>query len=249
MARTIFSYPEEYVTTLTRVIESVSDEELSKINFEDENNIDLLTFFAIHQNSAKELNYTRGNSGTEYNPQRKNNFTLIVNGLGNDLLRVGTVDSTQGSITDADKIVNGQEQLILALKSSDTPVLTQSPIEIGRMNSTIKFAGKPSFNTLNMEFYDYIGSEVKDTLYAWQNLQYNYRYDYVGGSSSYKKDCQLLQLTPDGTLVRYWDIKGAWLQSVTPGSYSMDDGDTAQTVSAELVYDWAQLHLPDDFTI
>lgn len=60
--KVIKSYPEEYVTTLTRVIESVSDEELSKINFEDENNIDLLTFFAIHQNAAKELNYTRGNS-------------------------------------------------------------------------------------------------------------------------------------------------------------------------------------------
>ena len=60
--KVIKSYPEEYVTTLTRVIESVSDEELSKINFEDENNIDLLTFFAIHPNAAKELNYTRGNS-------------------------------------------------------------------------------------------------------------------------------------------------------------------------------------------
>ena len=58
----IKSYPEEYVTTLTKVIESISDEELSKINFQDENNIDLLTFFAIHPNAKKELNYTRGNS-------------------------------------------------------------------------------------------------------------------------------------------------------------------------------------------
>ena len=68
-------------------------------------------------------------------------------------------------------------------------------------------------------------------------------------ASSYKKDCQLLQLTPDGTLVRYWDIKGAWLQNVQPGSFSMDDADTAQTVTATLTYDWATLKLPDDFTV
>lgn len=200
------------------------------------------------QDSITRGAYHISNNTVEYNPQRKNNFTLIVQGLEN-LPRVGSVDSSMGDLGANDLITNGQEQIVLALRTSDVPEITQNPIEINRGNSTIKFAGKPSFNTLTIEAYDYIGSDVKDTLLAWQNLSYNTKYDYVGNAWSYKKDCQLLQLTPLGDLVRYWDIKGAWLQSVTPGNFSVDSGDEAQTVSAVLVYDWAEMHLPDDFTI
>lgn len=200
------------------------------------------------QESFKYGAYHISNNAHEYNPQRKNNFTLVVNGLAN-IPRVGSVDSSLGDLGPVDLIANGQEQLILGLLSTDTPQISQNPIEINRGNSTIKFPGKPTFNTLNMTFYDYIGSDVKDTLMAWQNLSYNLKYDYVGNASSYKKDCQLLQLTPDGTLVRYWEIKGAWLQNVTPGDFNMNSGDEAQTVNAELCYDWAQLHLPDDYTL
>ena len=198
------------------------------------------------QDSITRGAYHISNNTVEYNPQRKNNFTLIVNGL-NNLPRVGSVDSSLGDLGVNDYIEDGQNQLILALKSSDTPQVTQNPITINRGNSTIKFAGKPSFNDINIEAYDFIGSNVKDTLLAWQNLSYNTKYDYVGNAWSYKKDCQLLQLDPVGNLIRYWEIKGAWLQSVTPGNFSVDDGDTAQTVSATISYDWAELHLPDEY--
>ena len=198
------------------------------------------------QDSITRGAYHISNNTVEYNPKRKNNFTLIVNGL-NNLPRVGSVDSSLGDLGVNDYIEDGQNQLILALKSSDTPQITQNPITINRGNSTIKFAGKPSFNDINIEAYDFIGSNVKDTLLAWQNLSYNTKYDYVGNAWSYKKDCQLLQLDPVGNLIRYWEIKGAWLQSVTPGNFSVDDGDTAQTVSATISYDWAELHLPDEY--
>lgn len=192
--------------------------------------------------------YHISNNTVEYNPQRKNNFTLIVQGLDN-LPRVGSVDSSMGDLGVNDIITNGQEQIVLALRTCDVPQVTQNPITVNRGNSTIKFAGKPSFNDINIEAYDFIGSDVKDTLLAWQNLSYNTKYDYVGNAWSYKKDCQLLQLDPVGNLVRYWEIKGAWIQSVTPGNFSVDDGDTAQTVSATLSYDWAEMHLPDDLNI
>lgn len=188
--------------------------------------------------------YHISNNKVEYNPQRKNNFMLVVTGLTN-LPRVGSSLDT----TDPEEIItDGQSEIILALKSCDTPAVSLNPLSINRQNSTIKFAGKPSFNDLNIEAYDYIGSNVKDTLLAWQNLAYNSKYDTVGRARSYKKDCQLLQLSPDGELVRYWEIQGAWLSAVTPGSYSMDD-DGEQTVSATLVYDWAEMHLPDDYQI
>lgn len=187
--------------------------------------------------------YHIANNGLEYNPQRKNTFMLIVHDL-NNLPRVGAVAGSTGT---ENVIANGQEQIMIGLKSCSVPVITQSPIEIDRMNSKIKFAGKPTFNTLDMEAYDYMGSDVKDTLLAWQNLSYNGKYDYVGRAASYKKKCELLQLTPDAQIVRYWDIYGAWLGSVTPGSFDMTDGDTAQTVQAELIYDYAEMHLPDEY--
>lgn len=192
--------------------------------------------------------YHISNNTVEYNPQRKNNFTLVVQGLTN-LPRVGSIDSSIGTLTDDDIIANGQEQIILALRTCDVPQVTQNAININRGNSTIKFAGKPSFNSLNFEAYDYIGSDVKDTLLAWQNQSYNTKYDYVGNAWGYKKDCQLFQLTPTGDIVRYWDIKGAWLSSVQPGNFSVDSGDEAQTVSATLEYDWAEMRLPDDASL
>lgn len=188
--------------------------------------------------------YHIANNKVEYNPQRKNNFMLVVTGLG-DLPRVGSdLDTTNPE----DIIENGQEEIILSLKSCDTPNISLNKLEVNRQNSTIKFAGKPSFNDLNLEVYDYIGSNIKDTLLAWQNLSYNSKFDFMGGARKYKKDCQLLQLTPDGELVRYWEIQGAWLSGVNPGGFSMDD-DGAQTISATLVYDWAELHMPDDYNI
>lgn len=189
--------------------------------------------------------YHISNNTVEYNPQRKNNFTLIIQGL-NNLPRVGSVDSSLGDLGEIDIIRDGQEQIVLALRTCDVPQYTQQPININRGNSTIKFPGKPSFNDINIEAYDYIGSNVKDTLLAWQNLGWNSKYDYIGNARSYKKDCQLLQLTPTGDIVRYWNIKGAWIQNVQPGNFSVDDGDAAQTVSATIVYDWAELALPDD---
>lgn len=188
--------------------------------------------------------YHISNNTVEYNPQRKNNFTLVVQGLTN-LPRVGTVDSSIQTPTEDDLIANGQEQIVLALRTCDVPQITQNAININRGNSTIKFAGKPAFNDITFEAYDYIGSDVKDTLLAWQYQSYNGTYDYVGNARSYKKDCQLFQLTPTGDVVRYWNIKGAWLSTVQPGNFSVDDGDSPQTVSATLVYDYAELRLPD----
>lgn len=198
---------------------------------------------------ARENSFSRGayhiaNNKVEYNPQRKDNFTLVIMDI-DDLLRVGSRDAS----TDAkDIITGGQEQIMLALKSCSTPKVSQGEITVNRGNSVIKFAGKPTFEDMTISAYDYIGSNVKDVLLAWQQLSYNSKYDYIGNAGNYKKNCQLLQLTPDGELVRYWDIKGAWLKGVTPGDFDYTQDDI-QTVDATIAIDWAEMRLPDDYTI
>ena len=179
----------------------------------------------------------------EYNPQRKDNFMLIVD-FGADLLRAGAREDSTDS-RDIITALDAQNQLILTLKSCSTPKVSQGVVNINRGNSVIKFAGKPSFADMTFEAYDYIGSNVKDALLAWQNQSYNTAYDYVGSAKSYKKHAQLQQLTPNGTLVRYWDIEGMWLSEVTPGDYDFGTDD-AQTVSCTAPIDWAEMHLPDN---
>ena len=93
-----------------------------------------------------------------------------------------------------------------------------------------------------------MGSDVKDTLLAWQNLAYNTRYDYIGNASAYKKSAQLIEYTPNAEMVRYWDITGAWLSNVEADSFEVDD-DGVVTVKATMVFDWAEMHLPDDYTV
>lgn len=196
------------------------------------------------ENSFSKGAYHIANNKVEYNPQRKNNFELIVHGLDN-LLRMGSRD---GSTDEADILRDGQESIKIALKSCTVPEITQGDLTVSRGNSTIKYAGKPSFSDISIVAYDYIGSNTKDVLFAWQALSYNGKYDYIGDAGNYKKSCQLLQLTPDGEIVRYWDIKGAWLKGVKADDFDYS-GDDIQTVSATISIDWAELRMPDDLTI
>lgn len=197
-------------------------------------------------NSNNYSAYHISQNSVEYNPQRKNNFMLIVD-FNDDMPRVGTdVNSTEPA--DIISALDAQNQLILSLRTCDTPHVTQNAISISRGNSVIKFAGKPEFADMNFEVNDYIGGQIKDALLAWQNLSYNSKYDYIGTARRYKKHAQLLQLTPDGALVRYWEIEGMWLRDVAPGNfdYSADD---VQTISCAASIDWAEMHMPDELTV
>jgi hypothetical protein len=73
--------------------------------------------------------YHIANNTIEYNPQRVNNFTLVVKDLGGDngLLRSNSVaDSTNPE----DYILRPQEEIMLALKSCSVPSVTQNQILI-----------------------------------------------------------------------------------------------------------------------
>ncbi len=184
--------------------------------------------------------YHISNNTVEYNPVRRNNFNLVIPGLKN-ILRVGAED---GSTETDDIIADGSEEIILALKNCDIPNVELGKVEINRGNSKIKFAGKPTFSDINIEAYDYIGANVKDTLLAWENLAYNSRYDYIAGARKYKFDCTLYEYTPDYEEVRHWDIKGAWVNTVTQDGFAADSEDV-MTVKATMVVDWFEMHMPD----
>lgn len=130
-----------------------------------------------------------------YEVQRSNNFEFVITNL-DDLLRAGE-DAESGT-----KITGASEVLRISVVSAAVPTYSQEPIIIRRGNSVMKAAGVPTFNEGSLVINDYIGADGKSALMAWQNLSYNVKTEKVGKMKDYKKDCYLLEYTPDYQLVR-----------------------------------------------
>lgn len=174
-----------------------------------------------------------------YDPMRNNTFEFVVTGL-DKLLRVGADGSEENAY-----ITNAQEVLRLSVDSASIPMFTQEVIPVKRGNSTIKFAGTPSFASGSLVVNDWIGADSKSALMAWQNLSYNVKTDRVGNAADYKKDCWLIEYTPDFTKqVRQWQLKGCFISGLSEDAYSMSS-DGKKTISATIEYDRAIMSLPD----
>ena len=174
-----------------------------------------------------------------YDPMRNNTFEFVVTGL-DKLLRVGADGSEENAY-----ITNAQEVLRLSVDSASIPMFTQEVIPVKRGNSTIKFAGTLSFASGSLVVNDWIGADSKSALMAWQNLSYNVKTDRVGNAADYKKDCWLIEYTPDYTKqVRQWQLKGCFISGLSEDAYSMSS-DGKKTISATIEYDRAIMSLPD----
>lgn len=137
-----------------------------------------------------------------YEPQRSNNFEFIVMGI-DSLLRA----SVDAGDTDA-YIANGQETLIFSVVSASIPHFTQGKIEVKRGNSIAKFAGTAEYPSGSLKVNDFIGADSKSVLMAWQRLSYDVTTESVGRAADYKKDCTLVEYSPDYKQVRYFELKG-----------------------------------------
>ena len=164
-----------------------------------------------------------------YEPQRSNNFEFIVTDLSN-LTRA----------TDNTKIGSAQEILRMSVISTKIPHYSQSPISVRRGNSVLKYAGVPEFQEGSLVVNDFIGADTKSILMAWQNLSYNVKTEKVGLASEYKKDCYLIEYSPDMQKVRQWRLHGCWVSSITEDDYNAENN-AKKSVSATIQYDRAEI--------
>lgn len=172
-----------------------------------------------------------------YEVQRTNNFELIITGdgfiSGTQLFRPGTEDSPfDGSLA--------QEVLRLAVEAASVPHFQQNPITIKRGNNELKYAGVPTFNSGQLTVVDYIGVDVKSMLMAWQNLSYNVQTEKVGLASDYKKDCVLVEYSPDYQIVRKWNLHGCWISNITESGYNNNTNE-ANKLTVTVEYDRAEI--------
>ena len=180
--------------------------------------------------------YHLANNPNLFEIQRANNFEFIITDI-NGIMRAG-MEGTEGK--GVRNISNAQEIVRLAVTRASVPHFTQNPIELRRGNSVLKYAGVPSFNSGSIEVNDFIGANARDVLMAWQALSYNVKTEKVGLASQYKKDCYLVEYSPDYQVVRQWRLHGCWVSGLSEGDFSADDNGK-KTVSATIEYDRAEI--------
>ena len=177
-----------------------------------------------------------------YQPVRQNNFRFIVSGLDR-LLKVGENPNDASSY-----ITNAQEVIDFSVVSFDPPHFSQDEIAVKRGNSTVYYAGVPTFDTKDLVINDFVGADGKSVLMAWQALSYNVLEDTIPSSDRYKVDATVLEYLPDNTLVRYWDLKGCWVKSIREDGWN-NENSGKKTVTATIRYDRAIPHLPDEVRV
>lgn len=178
--------------------------------------------------------YYMADNNDVYELQRSNSFEFIITDLDN--LRPSgdtSVDPTWG---------NAQEALRLSVSSAAVPHFTQADIQVKRGNSTLHYAGMPEFQSGQFVFTDFIGAQTKDILMAWQNLSCNISTEKIGVAGDYKKDCFLVEYTPDWQIVRTWKLYGCWISGLSEDPYNHESNDK-RAITATIIYDKAKIDM------
>ena len=172
--------------------------------------------------------------------QRNNNFEFVVTDI-DGILRAGAIGTEKNS-----RFNNAQEMLRLSVTDAFVPHFQQDQVVIKRGNTEIKYAGVPHFSAGTLKFNDYIGADVKEILMAWQNMSCNIETEKVGSLdvTPYKKNCYLIEYTPDYRKIRTWRLYGCWISSIQEDPYTADNGDK-HSISCTIEYDRAQVDLSE----
>ena len=162
-----------------------------------------------------------------FEPQRTNNFEIQFPNLG-------TLVSAQGEMT----FNNPGEAITLSVKSVGDLSQDIDSIPVHYGNNAIKFAGKPSLNSISISINDFIGLDTERILEAWSAKVYNKYTQEVGVASNYKTDAYLLEYSPDGKNVKAWKLEGCWPGTITYGGYNQEGASTRE-ISMTLNVDFA----------
>ena len=174
--------------------------------------------------------YHLANNPNIYEIQRTNNFEFVVSDI-DGILRAGSESATYA---------NAQEVIRMSVVSCPIPHFSQNAIEVKRGNTTLKYAGVPTFQAGTIVLNDYIGADTAGVLEAWQNLSYNVRTEKVGLASDYKKDCYLIEYSPDYQPVRRLIMRGCWVSGLSEDEMN-NENNSKKTVRATIEYDRAEL--------
>ena len=129
---------------------------------------------------------------------------------------------------------------LLADKDALLPIITN-------YNEKYNFAGKPQWNTINCDFYDFIRNgadgqqelSAGDILYNWSCMIYNPLTGQMGYKTQYATSATLAQLDPAGNIIRAWNMFGIFPKNINFGD-GLDYSSGEQClIHSEFAYDLA----------
>jgi hypothetical protein len=178
--------------------------------------------------------YNLADNPNLYEIARSNNFEFIISDFDN-------LQPASSNDTNMTKLQKGQEIIRMSVTRTSVPHFSQEIIRVRRGNNELKYAGVPTFGEGSLVVNDYIGAQTKDYLMAWQNLSYNVITEKVGLVQDYKKNCTLIEYSPDYQVVRSWTLYGCWISGLSEDDFDSDNGNSPRRVTATIQYDHAKL--------
>lgn len=144
-----------------------------------------------------------GQVGGGFEPQRANNALLYIAGLTG----------------------NENDVVTLSLTSFSLPKSNINPIEVMYLNQTRKFAGRVTFEELNVVCNDFVDGNTAKVLADWNYLSHNPVSGKTSFAATYKKNGRAVLYDPSGGSDREWECQGMWITAFDPGDVDFEGDD------------------------
>jgi hypothetical protein len=122
------------------------------------------------------------------------------------------------------------------IKTAGRPQIQTESTPIAFINSTRYVAGKTTFQPMSITLHDPIAPSGAQQVMEWVRTHFESVSGRAGYADFYKRDIALKLLDPVGTVIEYWDIKGAFITDANFGEVTYEDGGLMD-ISLSLQYD------------
>lgn len=152
----------------------------------------------------------------EFELQRANNGLLFLVGLED----LGNVDNV----------------ITFGLSTFPVPKVSSGITEVGFLNETRKFPGKPIFDDLSIIVRDYVDKNMAGVLLRWRQLVYQHETGIIGRAADLKKRARIELFSPQNDGLREYELIGVWPSQFDGGEIDMQ-GDDGVNITFTLTYD------------
>lgn len=175
----------------------------------------------------------------KYEPQRTNNFELVITGLEGIYAAGMDRDSNHGFSPDEYALIKASSNdLTLSIQGAFTPQENISKLEVPYGNSNVKFAGKVEYPDGTITWTDYYHQDMELLLKCWLRAVYNGTNGAVGDAEDYKCTAYVTSFSPSGRYARRWKLFGVFPTQVNGDDYS-NENNSIRRLSCTLSYDRA----------
>lgn len=135
---------------------------------------------------------------------------------------------------------DGAEELSFAAHTANRPQITFDETEYHRMNERFYTAGKPTWNTISMTFYDFIKGKnsASHIMWEWSNKIYNPVTGAMNYKMAYTTNSVLSLLDPAGNVAETWNLFYLWPQDINWNELDSSSSEI-MNVNVTFRYDYA----------